>query len=63
MPDAWEKAAKLDHTRSNAAGRNLSTGYDNIEVYINSLVKENYFQFTLSLSYREVLYSKGRKYD
>jgi len=30
---------------------------------VNSLVKENYFQFTLSLSYREVLYSKGRKYD
>jgi len=30
---------------------------------VNNLVKENYFQFTLSLSYREVLYSKGRKYD
>jgi hypothetical protein len=29
----------------------------------NNLVKENYFQFTISLSYREVLYSKGRKYD
>jgi len=29
----------------------------------NNLVKENYFQFTLALSYREVLYSKGRKYD
>lgn len=29
----------------------------------NNLVRENYFQFTLSLSYREVLYSKGRKYD
>jgi hypothetical protein len=30
---------------------------------VNNLVRENYFQFTLSLSYREVLYSKGRKYD
>jgi hypothetical protein len=29
----------------------------------NNLVRENYFQFTLSLAYREVLYSKGRKYD
>ncbi|WP_207513147.1 hypothetical protein [Longitalea luteola] len=29
----------------------------------NNLIRENYFQFTLSLSYREVLYSKGRKYD
>lgn len=28
-----------------------------------NLVRENYVQFTLSLSYREVLYSKGRKYD
>ena len=40
MPDEWEKAMKLDHTKANANGRNLSTGYDNIEVYINSLVKD-----------------------
>jgi len=39
MPDEWEKANKLDHTKANASGRDLSTGYDNIEVYINSLVK------------------------
>ena len=39
MPDEWEKANKLDHTKANATGRNLSTGYDNIEVYINGLVK------------------------
>jgi len=39
MPDEWEKVNKLDHTNANANGRNLSTGYDNIEVYINSLVK------------------------
>jgi hypothetical protein len=29
----------------------------------NNLVRENYVQFTIALSYREVLYSKGRKYD
>jgi len=39
MPDDWEKANKLDPAKANANGRNLSTGYDNIEVYINSLVK------------------------
>ncbi len=38
MPDAWETARGLDPNISNAAGRNLSTGYDNIEVYMNSLV-------------------------
>jgi hypothetical protein len=29
----------------------------------NGLIRENYVQFTIALSYREVLYSKGRKYD
>ena len=29
----------------------------------NNLIRENYVQFTIALSYREVLYSKGRKYD
>ena len=29
----------------------------------NNLVRENYAQLTLAFSYREVLYSKGRKYD
>ncbi|WP_304066546.1 pectate lyase family protein [Pedobacter glucosidilyticus] len=38
MPDDWEKAKKLDHTKANANGKDLSTAYDNIEVYINSLV-------------------------
>jgi hypothetical protein len=28
-----------------------------------NLIKENYFQFTLTLSYRDFLFSKGRKYD
>jgi hypothetical protein len=39
MPDDWEKANKLDSAKANAAGKDLSTGYTNIEVYINSLVK------------------------
>lgn len=38
MPDEWEIANKLDPSKPNADGRNLSTAYDNIEVYINSLV-------------------------
>lgn len=38
MPDDWEKAKGLDAKVANANGRNLSTGYDNIEVYINDLV-------------------------
>lgn len=40
MPDEWEIARKLDPAKANANGRNLSTAYDNIEVYINSLVKQ-----------------------
>lgn len=28
-----------------------------------NLIRENYFQFTLGLSYRDFLLSKGRKYD
>ncbi|GAB3533824.1 pectate lyase [Pontibacter brevis] len=40
MPDDWEKAQKLDPAKPNANGRSLSTAYDNIEVYINSLVKD-----------------------
>lgn len=39
MPDDWEIANKLDPKTANANGRDLSTGYDNIEVYLNSLVK------------------------
>lgn len=40
MPDEWETANKLDPNKANANGRDLSTGYDNIEVYVNSLVKQ-----------------------
>lgn len=39
MPDEWEVAMKLNPAQANANGRNLSTAYDNIEVYINSIVK------------------------
>ncbi len=40
MPDDWETANKLDPKTANANAKDLSTGYDNIEVYINSLVKD-----------------------
>ena len=40
MPDEWETAMKLDPAKADENGRNLSTAYDNIEVYINSLVKQ-----------------------
>lgn len=40
IPDAWKKENKLDILASLANGRHLSTGYDNIEVYINSLVAD-----------------------
>jgi hypothetical protein len=39
MPDAWEVDMKLDPLIPNANGKDLSSGYDNIEVYLNSLVK------------------------
>ncbi|MGF1923402.1 MAG: pectate lyase [Bacteroidia bacterium] len=39
MPDDWETAKGLDPKVANAAGRDLSTGYDNIEVYLNEIVK------------------------
>ncbi|MFI5132777.1 MAG: hypothetical protein ACHQEB_00500 [Chitinophagales bacterium] len=29
----------------------------------NNLIRENYFQLTLGISYRDFLFSKGRKYD
>ncbi|HET8829827.1 MAG TPA: pectate lyase, partial [Pelobium sp.] len=40
MPDTWETEKKLDPKVANAANYDLSTGYTNIEVYINSLVKD-----------------------
>ena len=39
MPDDWETAMKLDPIKAQPNGRNLSTAYDDVEVYINSLVK------------------------
>lgn len=39
MPDEWEIANKLNPDKYNPNGRDLSTAYDNIEVYINSLVR------------------------
>jgi len=40
MPDDWEKAMKLDPQTGNANGKELSSAYDNIEVYLNSIVAE-----------------------
>lgn len=40
MPDNWKKEKGLDPEKFQANGNDLSTGYDNVEVYINSLVGE-----------------------
>ena len=40
MPDAWKKAQLLDVQKFQANAHDLSTGYENIEVYINSLVEK-----------------------
>lgn len=40
MPDSWESEMKLDVTIANATAHDLSTGYENLEVYLNSLVKD-----------------------
>lgn len=42
MPDDWEIAKGLDPNKANANGKDLSTVYDNIEVYFNSLVSHLY---------------------
>lgn len=39
MPDNWKVEMGLDPSKNEANGRDLSTGYDNIEVYVNSLVQ------------------------
>jgi hypothetical protein len=39
IPDEWKIAHKLDPAKSQANGRDLSTAYDNIEVYMNDLVR------------------------
>ncbi len=40
MPNEWETKMGLDPNKANANGNDLSSAYDNIEVYINSLVYE-----------------------
>lgn len=37
MPDEWEKAHGLDPNKPNATGHELDKGYDNLEIYLNSL--------------------------
>lgn len=39
IPDEWKAEKKLDPAKAQANGKDLSTAYDNIEVYINSLVE------------------------
>lgn len=39
MPDEWEVSRGLDPEYPNANAKNLSTSYDNVEVYLNSLVR------------------------
>ena len=39
IPDEWKLARKLDPKKFQANGHDLSTAYENIEVYINSLVE------------------------
>jgi hypothetical protein len=39
IPDEWKTSKRLDATKVVTNGRDLSTAYDNIEVYINSLVE------------------------
>lgn len=40
MPDDWEVLMKLDPELKNANGNELSSAYNNIEVYLNSLVED-----------------------
>lgn len=40
IPDDWKADKKLDPSKAQANGRDLSSAYDNIEVYINSLVAD-----------------------
>lgn len=39
IPDEWEIAHKLNPIKPNNNAHNLSTGYDDLEVYLNNLVK------------------------
>ena len=40
MPDEWEIKNNLDPKIANANGKDLDKNYDNIEVYMNDLVKK-----------------------
>jgi pectate lyase len=40
MPDEWEVTMKLDPKTAKPNGKDLSTAYDNVEVYLHSLVRE-----------------------
>lgn len=38
IPDSWKISKGLDPSKFQANGKDLNTGYDNLEVYLNSLV-------------------------
>ncbi|MEP7268811.1 MAG: pectate lyase [Saprospiraceae bacterium] len=40
IPDSWLKIKRLDTSKNWANGHELSTGYENIEVYLNDLVSK-----------------------
>ncbi|WP_394343819.1 hypothetical protein [Sphingobacterium olei] len=42
MPDEWEIANNLDPNTASANDKDLSEIYDNVEVYMNSLVNNFY---------------------
>ncbi|MCM8568407.1 pectate lyase [Gramella jeungdoensis] len=44
MPDDWKVEKSLDPQNFQANGHDLSTGYENIEMYLNYLVKDIYEQ-------------------
>ncbi|WP_336516730.1 hypothetical protein [Pollutibacter soli] len=41
----------------------IATEFGSHGTTTNGLIKENYFQITLGLSYRDFLYTRGRRYD
>ena len=50
MPDLWENDNGLNPDVYDANGHDLDVNYDNIEVYINSLIPSPYVQFSLTTS-------------
>ncbi|HYM94350.1 MAG TPA: hypothetical protein VET23_09450, partial [Chitinophagaceae bacterium] len=75
---AWYNTGSLavNNTRINDFGVSMGTGgsFNGLQYNLsldvgqrgtrqNNLIRENYFQLTIGLSYRDFLFSKGKKYD